>query len=396
MAIRYNEICKNRQLNQVVLMGSHDAAIASGGSNAKTQTQDIYGQARDGARFFDLRVAAFRTSTLGGKVELRSYHDATKVSSPTLRLGDRMKVVDLGDQKRDNVKVHTNMLGVSGFGLRDMLVDAKRFLQQYDKEFLIFKFDKSENWPLIYEVCYNELVAQGFMFQAPSAAGGARNLNTKQLRDLRGKLLILFPASAFTEIPGKTADTLHGEGFLKWKNLYSKSSNAAAGYDDDYEGLQYYGKGGVSAGASGDTGKIDRNRNVQAQLMNGQGAFATAKTGWKGMIGQKNKGFHASAPGKAIGLMYWTTTGPSTSGILKRNGKMWTDVVRGEMIQIGLQMADPTVAVMGPGGAGVALKPFMPNIIMVDFVDRMKGNTIKDMNFNSGAVIAQQLVGMDA
>jgi hypothetical protein len=392
MPVCYHPLCKDRQLNEVVLMGSHDAAIDSGGANAKTQTQDIYGQAVDGARFFDLRVAAFKTSTLGGKVELRSYHDATKIGSPTLRLNDRMKVADLSGEKRSGIKVHQTVLGVAGFGLQAMLQQARQFLTDYGTEFLIFKFDKSENWPLIVEVCQAELLAGGYLFATQGAGGTERNLNVRTLDELKGKLLILFPEDAFLGL--NQADALHRQGFLKWRNLYSKTSASARNYNANFDGLQYYGKGGVSAGASGDSGKIARNTAVQAELMQGRGSYKTKKAGWRGRIGMTDSGRHGGADRNAIGLMYWTTTGPSRKGIENRNRKMWADSVRADMVNLGLQVADPSVRGMGVGNAGQALKAFMPNIIMVDFVDNAKGSTVYQMNFNSGAVITQELEDM--
>jgi hypothetical protein len=399
MPVCYNDICANRQLNEVVLMGSHDAAIANGGSNAKTQTKDIYRQAKAGARFFDLRVAAFKTSTLGGKVELRSYHDATKISSPTFRSNDQMKVADLNGAKRSGVKVHTTMLGVAGFGLQGMLQQAMRFLTENGSEFLIFKFDKSENWDLIVEVCRNELTAnQGDFLFTTNGTGVQRNLNVRQLHELSGKLLILFPESAFAGFA--QPDALHRQGFLKWRNLYSKGSLSAKNYNPNFDGLQYYGKGGVSAGASGDSGKIASNTAIQTNLMQGQGSYKIAQDGWRGKVGMTDTGTQTFGGdnGDAIGLMYWTTTGPSKSGIKKRNDKMWQGTVdsgvRGDMVDLGLQRVDPTPRNLGVGSFGQALKRFMPNIIMVDFVDSAKGNTIKNMNFNSGAVIAQHLQAM--
>lgn len=404
MTVSYYDLCKNRQLNEVVLMGSHDAAIATGGANGMTQTLDILAQAEAGARFFDMRVAAFRTSTLGGKVELRAYHDAMKMSSPTLRGNDRMKVADLGNQKRNNVKVHTTTLGEKGFGLQAMLQDAFAFLRDNDQEFLIFKFDKSENWALIHEVCEQEFqrafadsaLTRNYAYQSPNPT--ARNLNELEVRQLAGKLVILFPASAFAAIgasTNQTADDLHAAGYLKWKNLYAKSETSATQYDAAFQGLQYYGKGGVSASGSGDTGKIDLNTAKQGALMQGQGDYKRKKDGWRGKVGQTDKGTHAGADPNAIGLMYWTTTGPSWSGILERNKKMWKPAVRQQMMALGLQNADPSLARLGNGAAGNAVKPFMPNIIMVDFVDPKKGQVIHSMNFDSGSVIAQELQRMD-
>ena len=392
MTIKYYEKYKNKTLNEVVLMGSHDAAIASGGSNAKTQDYDIFGQANYGARFFDLRVAAFKTSFMGGKVELRSYHDATKKSSPTFRLGGKMKVADLNSAKHGDVKAHTTVFGVAGFGLQAMLQDAKLFLSSVGKnEFLIFKFDKSENWMLIYETCMDELDAGGFLYKNADPQG--RNLNTKTLEELKGKVLILFPHSAFATLPVH-ADEMYRRGFLGWKNLYSKAEGSAKTYVANFSGLQYYGKGGVSHNASGDTGKINQNSDIQNKLMKGQGSYKVDKAGWKGKLGMQDKGEHAGVDRNVVGLMYWTTTGPSKSGILTRNGKMWTDVVKNEMIDIGLQLSDKSLAGMGTGSAATVVKKFMPNIIMVDFVDSMKGNVIFKMNVVAAAQVANTMEAM--
>ena len=393
MAITYYGQYKNRRLNEMVLLGSHDAAIATGGSNAKTQNLNILDQAREGARFFDLRVAAFKTSLLGGKVELRSYHDATKKGSPTFRSDDRMKVADLSNSSRKNVKVHTTVAGVAGFGLQAMLQDAQAFLSgEGENECLIFKFDKSENWMLIYETCVRELDAGGFLYKNLDPLG--RNLNTKTLEQLKGKVLILFPYSAFASLP-VSPELMHARGFLGWKNLYSKAEGSAKTYSDTFPGLQYYGKGGVSASASGDTGKINQNRDVQAKLMEGKGSFKEDKPGWKGKLGMQDKGEHnGSVDANVVGLMYWTTTGPSKSGISNRNDKMWGAAVRTEMVNIGLKLADRSIAPMGANGAAVVVKKFMPNIIMVDFVDNMKGRLVFNMNSIASAQIANSMEAM--
>lgn len=393
MAITYYEQYANKQLNEMVLLGSHDAAIATGGSNAKTQTMDIFGQAQEGARFFDLRVAAFKTGFMSGTVELRSYHDATKRSSPTFRGDDRMKVGDLSNSKHRNVKVHTTMAGVAGFGLQAMLQDAARFLLgEGANEFLIFKFDKSENWMLIYEACVRELDAGGFLYKNPNALD--RNLNTKTLDQLKGKVLILFPYSEFARLP-VSPELMHARGFLGWKNLYSKAEGSAKTYSDIFPGLQYYGKGGVSASASGDSGKINQNRDVQAKLMEGKGSFKVDKAGWKGRLGMQDKGEHdGSVDADVMGLMYWTTTGASRKGILNRNGKMWADAVKTEMVHIGLQRTDRSIAPMGVNGAAVVVRKFMPNIIMVDFVDNMKGKLVFNLNALAAVQIADSMEAM--
>ena len=56
--ITYYELGASKQLNEIVVAGSHDAGITSGGTNVKTQALDIGEQAQAGVRVFDLRIAA--------------------------------------------------------------------------------------------------------------------------------------------------------------------------------------------------------------------------------------------------------------------------------------------------------------------------------------------------
>lgn len=393
MAITYHDKYKHRKLNEMILLGSHDAAIDTGGSNAKTQTQDIFGQANDGARFFDLRVAAFKTSFMGGKVELRSYHDATKIGSPTLR--SEMKVMDLGNTKHRDVKAHTTVFGVAGFGLQAMLQDAKRFLRHGDtnNEFLMFKFDKSENWPLIYQTCMSELDEGDFLYKKTDPM--ERALNSRTLDQLSGKLVLLLPEDAFSELPMEA----YRNGFLPWKNLYSKTKDRPKQYTFGYPGLQYYGKGGVSHSASGDSGKIAKNRLEQGLLMQGKGSFKEEASGWK-----QNLGIEKPASGRhdgqvnpdVIGLMYWTTTGPSKSGIRRRNEKMWAGGVEQDMVNIALEHVPRSILPMGTYGAAQVVKQFQPNIIMVDFVDSDKGRKVLALNDRSATSVAEIMDEIDA
>lgn len=394
MAITYYNQYKRRKLNEMILLGSHDAAIDTGGSNTKTQTQNILAQANDGARFFDLRVAAFKTSFMGGKVELRSYHDQTKIRSLTLR--SEMKVKDLGNTKYGGVKVHTNVLGVAGFGLQAMLQDAMRFLSHGDtnNEFLMFKFDKSENWSLIYETCMNELYRTSFLYSTTSPT--ERVLNSKTLEQLKGRLLLLFPEDAFDEL----GEEAKANGFLPWKNLYNKAAGKPKRYTSDYEGLQYYGKGGVSAGVRGDSAKIDKNKLEQGYLMQGRGSFKNKASGWKQKLGIEKpaSGRHDGVNSDVIGLMYWTTTSSMTTvnsgGILKRNVKMWKDGPQQDMLEIALEHVPRSIEPMGAYGAAQVVKQFQPNIIMVDFVDSDKGKKVFALNQWSAAALAEAMNAM--
>ena len=49
----------------------------------------------------------------------------------------------------------------------------------------------------------------------------------------------------------------------------------------------------------------------------------------------------------------------------------------------------------GSGSAGSALKKFMPNIIMVDFVDKMKGTEVYDLNNFTASEVSTRIEDME-
>lgn len=74
----------NKQLNQIVFPGSHDAGIyGQGKDNVITQSLDIAGQANAGVRFFDLRIATVKRSD--GSFDQKSYHLARASSTTSTR-----------------------------------------------------------------------------------------------------------------------------------------------------------------------------------------------------------------------------------------------------------------------------------------------------------------------
>ena len=87
--------------------------------------------------------------------------------------------------------------------------------------------------------------------------------------------------------------------------------------------------------------------------------------------------------------MYWTTTGPSKSGIFARNQKMWIDAVRQDMVDIALEHVPRSIVTMGTYGAAQVVKQFQPNIIMVDFVNHDKGRKVLELNAKSAASLAE-------
>ena len=56
--IRYIALGEDKQLNEIVVAGSHDAGITGGDKNERTQSLNIAEQAKAGIRVFDLRIAA--------------------------------------------------------------------------------------------------------------------------------------------------------------------------------------------------------------------------------------------------------------------------------------------------------------------------------------------------
>ena len=79
----------------------------------------------------------------------------------------------------------------------------------------MLKFDKSTNWPLIADACIDVL---GTSIYAPP--GDKANLNECTLRELRGKVIVLFTKDGCGAC-GLTALQRRQRGILEWKNLYS-------------------------------------------------------------------------------------------------------------------------------------------------------------------------------
>lgn len=381
MAITYYEEYKNKKLNEVVLLGSHDAGIDKGNSNTRTQTEGIKGQAMKGARFFDLRIAAFSNSS--GTVSMRAYHDELKIKNhASSHVNQSLKTLDrtgrLVVKRNQPMDIHKTLGGAKGGGLYTMLSEAKEFVSVGEgaTEFLILKFDKSSNWPLIAGACIEVL---GDRIYAPP--GDKANLNECTLEDLMGKVIVLFTADGCRDC-GLDAMQRKASGILQWKNLYKSTSSEAGGYVRDFVGLQYYGKGGVSREASGESGKIARNAEVQTGLMKGLGAYKTEGNA-------STSGTHAGVSPSVVGVMYWTTTGLSGGGIKDRNKKMWTPVHQ-QMLVACTGFASETLPSnvnAGSGGAGNVVKRFMPNIVLVDFVTEHQGRLVKELNTKSATQI---------
>ncbi len=344
--INYYELGPDKCLNEIVMAGSHDAGITGGGSNIQTQSVDIHGQATAGVRIFDLRIAAATVAgTTGGtkNAELKSFHADSKLQS---KASTTRYMAGLGGaQPIERTKLRG---GAFGLGLTAMLQQARQFVTQNGSEFLILKFDKSTNWTLIAQSCINELGPQVIYT-------GGGNLNKKRLRDLQGRVIVLFTEGGIAEVQN-IYDA--AQGILGIRNLYGSK----VAYDDRFNGLQYFGKGGTSP--FNPYKKLNQNVKKQSKIIG------------KGGDGNPN----------VMGMMYWTTTG-LTGSIQTRNDGMWAQPKVARLQGMWNQGLDDAVTsrvnkytnINGFAG-GQVLKAFMPNMIMIDFADAHKCQQIFELN----------------
>jgi hypothetical protein len=356
MPIEYYGLGASKKLRDIVFAGSHDAGITSGSGNAQTQSLDIFQQAQAGIRLFDLRILARTVNNNGNKTgELVSYHGSHSDSTKTRSMR--------GTGQDENIVRSKMRTGTFGMALVDMLNAARRYVAQ-NNEFLIFKFDKCTNYDLIARTC-EEILQDGINSTYLYTDGGS--INTKTLSDLKGKVICVFPKAGLAEIadiPGKTKSE---RGFLGFSNLVKGGD-----YDGDFEGLQYFGKGGTSLnpfkGGITQTGKMDENQRKQLKLLNKMNSQLSPYSS------------------DVIGMMYWTSTG-IFGNINARNNVMWQRQGAGlnAMWTQGLQECiDQRVQanrIKGSKHGGIkCLKTFMPNIVMIDFADENKGQIIYDLN----------------
>lgn len=364
MPVEYYSLGGHKRLNEIVVAGSHDAGITSGGGYAKTQDLDIGAQAAAGVRVFDLRIAAMAVDTPKGQpkqVDFRAYHGGLKDVK-----GHERQVANLfksdGSLATATVTRSKGSSGTAfGEGLVDMLLQAKAFVESPagGTEFLILKFDKCKNWALIGQACRDIL--------GDAIYKGGGNLNNRTLDQLQGKVVTVFPKSGLAEM-----GTEYGapQGMLAFKNLSSKG----AGYEPRFHGLQYFGKGGTAV--FNEVDKIGQNISNQKQLM--------------------KKARNLANP-QVVGMIYWTTTG-SIWNIKNRNDTMWqgANVARfrglwNNGLSDYMDTAIPMLLPDGSAAVGPMRKLFMPNIVMIDFADGPKCQVIRDLN-DAAPAVWQQMV----
>ena len=351
MPIRYMNLSGGgRRLQETVFAGSHDASITDGSSYAQTQDLEIWDQADQGVRLFDLRILARRE---GKTIELVGYHGSA---------GGKKSVTAPSPFKqgtRHNVETVKKISGEFGLSLAGMLKDAKDFVEKTG-EFLIFKFDKCTNYPVIAEYCVEIL---GDNIYKPID----KEFSKLTLNDLSKKVVCVFNHKELKNM----GPYCEADGILGFKSLKGEK-NSVGNYDADFRGLQYYGKGGTNPFKLYQTNKMKRNDNEgkQKKMLTAMGAV--------------EDDFAANV----LGMMYWTSTG-SVSSIRERNEiTMWskTGVRRmGELWREGLEASISTqlqrdeIRYRKHGGVK-RLKAYFPNFIMIDFAELGKCQAIYDLN----------------
>lgn len=368
--IKYDNLGKYKKLNEIVMIGSHDAGITSEGGAARTQRLDLFEQAKEGVRFFDLRISAFSTGhKINGikEAELKAFHAADPLHVKQTKF---MKVIDHNGQAIQRSKL---IAGAQGMGLHEMLVDAKRFVTAYPTEFLILKFDKCTNWHIIAEMC--RLVLDDKLHRTRG------NINTMTLGELAGRVVVGFMEDGFNRLEPDDRD-----GIAKIRNLQKRR----AGYESDFSGLQYWGSGGTAAWKEyANSFKIDENLKKQTKIYNAGLGGVKAKKGIP--LFRKAKAASAPLSFDAMGMMYWTSTGTVRS-IENRNNQMWNPENKARLLAFLEEAVPPNVMLWG-FGSGATVKKFMPNIVMIDFADSEKCRAIFKINAITGTQLVAEAGG---
>ncbi len=367
MPISYIGLGGAKRLNEIVIVGTHDAGITGGNGNVQTQNLDIAGQADAGVRFFDIRVAAKTVEVNGVKtVDMRTFH----ADGMFVKNEQKMRQVNpsgVGAPRMEQVSRSKLRAGDWGLTLEMVLRQALAFVSALPTatEFLILKFDKCTNWPLIAEACRDILGASLYV--------GGGNLNRKTLHQLAGHVVVLFSDGGI-----KALTAFHGQvppGIMRFANLAKKdeSTGVKAAYATDFEGLQYYGNFGDTAMKTTRAKKIKENTKKQTQFM------TDARL----------------TPPDVIRMMYWTTTGLKEN-IGDRDAAMWRPPNLVGFLEAWNAGMGSSVSAHAPhplAGQGMAnqLKRYMPNIIMLDFANLEKAALIYDLNHvAAGQITANQ------
>jgi hypothetical protein len=342
MAIVYYNLGASRKVNETVFAGSHDAAITSGGGSTKTQSESIIEQARCGVRIFDIRISGQRTPDHGAK--LSAFHGSNTPVTKTKNVGGVQRPIEV-----------TKMVaGHWGLDLDVILDECVGFLRECPSEFLILKFDKSSNYEMILEACRIKLKTRLY-----TTTG---NIADKSLADMAGKVVCGFMGEGYTKL--WNANKRIGDGVAQIVNLYSEPTQ----HNPNINGLMYYGKGGTSVTqpkpfAAPVKGKYLENIEKQSRILNDANA---------------NYGTDV------LRMMYWTQTGFVRS-IESRDKMGWTPGATDQMKQLWAAGAYDHLNGSVPlahrmNNLATPFEVYLPNFILIDFANQMKGQTIYDLN----------------
>ena len=353
-AIQYHALGAHKKVNEIVMAGSHDAAINSGGIRAQTQERSIYAQAYRGVRIFDVRIAGQRTGLSGAK--LSAFHGENTPVNVSKKVGGVKTKVD----------VTRMVLGSWGMDLEDILISANRFVTKYPTEFLILKFDKSSNYEMILGACQAKLPHTLYKKKG--------NIADHNLADMAGTVVCAFMPDGFAEL--QRAGKGIADGAAQIVNLYKSNVQKPASID----GLVYFGKGGTSiiqprkfAFRAPIKGKFLQNVDKQRAIVTDANARNLSRD--------------------VLRMIYWTQTGMVRS-IKGRDKKAWTTGSKGRLKALWAEggydyMHDNVPRAFGLESHATNFKLYLPNFIMIDFANKDKGKTIYKLNLLSRAEIIQ-------
>lgn len=366
---------QTKKLNEIVIPGSHDTGIYVNnlGGNTKTQAFNFKQQAQAGCRFFDMRIATHKTNINGvKKYEHAAYH-ADKAGVGNYKIWKKNK------NKQGGHLGKYQKLAIGGWGdsLTNMLSQARTYVESNPSEFLILKFSKCYNWSDIAFTCLEELGDVHY------SKGG--NLNTKKVSELAGTVITVFDEPARAHL-GDYPRLCPQIMFID--SLYNSETKRSKGYNQNYAGMQYFGK---YSNTKWSPAKPHKNLTMNQKIKTN-----SKKQG-------KQMGDNAYCDVDALGMMYWTSTG-LFENIQSRNSQMWSKTnIKAlqdtwesglqDAIDFRLQTEHLNVKQLkhtpGGGALGGRIKAFMPNIVMMDFVDTNKCNVVKGLNDVAGSALAQ-------
>lgn len=357
-AVQYSGLGPSKQLNEIVMLGSHDAGITSGGIRAKTQGRSIYEQAKCGVRIFDVRISGQRYGF--DKAKLSAFHGMNTPDTKFKRVGGTRQAIDV-----------TRMVGGDwGEDLDDILNDALKFVRKYDKEFFILKFDKSSNYEMILDAC-QKVLGQPADDRLYRERG---NIALHSLKTMAGKVVCGFTPDGIKQLKNATI----ADGAAQVINLYGGGSGGGI------NGLCYYGKGG--------TPKVQPKKYAFSHPVEGKLRINIDKQ--RAILRAANAAGYSPL---VMRMMYWTQTGVVRS-IRNRDKMAWRGVNLTRLVDLWKEGGYNYMEDNVPSGLDLEsdrnLKKYFPNFIMVDFANMHKGDTVYQLNnldWQSITVLNQQM-----